>query len=328
VNREHVSSGSDATQTPDAVGPNTRRAKTANLVTVVRRGLREADVKRGARLVLAVSGGPDSMALLDALTRFDHGLSLIAVGVDHGLRAGAAAELAQAKAYASARGVEMRIANCHVVAGSNLQARARRERYTALRAAAIAVDANHIATAHHQEDRAETVLIRMLRNAPFAGLGILPIADGDLIRPMLRASRQCIDTHNGKFAVATCHDPSNQNPRFLRNRVRAEVLPLLRELNPQITNYLCALADESLALMRLPETARIPALPAPYNALPQRTQAQLQRARSSQSLSARVWLPNGQVVRVDATGAFITEPPAANEKRPGRRFSLGTGSPR
>ena len=127
--------------------------------------------------------------------------------------------------------------------GGNLQARARDRPATARSRAAAAREPGPpcIATAHHRDDRAETVLLRLLRGAGPRGLAVLPPRAGDLVRPLLRAPRATIDAHIGRHHVPFATDPSNRDPRFLRSRVRQELLPLLRELSPGIDEHLCAL---------------------------------------------------------------------------------------
>ncbi|AKV00833.1 tRNA(Ile)-lysidine synthetase [Labilithrix luteola] len=149
----------------------------ASLVTLVGRALAgEASLPPRSTLLVAVSGGPDSMALLDVTARLASKLELtiVAHGVDHGLRAEAAQELDLAATHAKQLGVRFGRTRVDVEHGGNLQARAREARYRALARAASAVGARAIATAHHQDDRAETVLLRLLRGAGARGLAVLP----------------------------------------------------------------------------------------------------------------------------------------------------------
>lgn len=190
------------------------------------------------------------MALLHGLGRLapQLGLRLVAHGVDHGLRAEAAAELELAGRLARELEVPFDTTRVVVAKGSNLQARAREARYDALRKEAHRVGARLIATAHTADDRAETVLLRLLRGAGPNGLGVLTARDADRARPLIRATRADVLAHLARHHVAFAEDPSNRDPRFLRVRVRREVLPLLRELSPQIVEHLCRLADACAAL--------------------------------------------------------------------------------
>jgi tRNA(Ile)-lysidine synthase len=127
------------------------------LITLARRTIRDAALLRpGERVLAAVSGGPDSMALLHVLARLrkSEGHELSAHGVDHGLRREAAAELDQAEGLATALGIPFTRTLVAVAPGGNLQARARAARYEALRQAAEQLGAAVIATGHHADDRA------------------------------------------------------------------------------------------------------------------------------------------------------------------------------
>jgi tRNA(Ile)-lysidine synthase len=224
------------------------RTHPPTLITLVRAALREhALVPRGSRVLVAVSGGPDSMALLHvlALLRAKLAFGLFAHGVDHGLRAAAAEELDLAERFARAHDVPFGLSRVTVPPGGNLQARARTARWEALRAAAYAAGADRIATGHHADDRAETLVMRLARGTGLRGLAVLPPQDGDRIRPLYRARRSDIDAHLARHHVPFATDPSNRDPRFLRARVREEIMPALERLSPRITEHLCALADEA-----------------------------------------------------------------------------------
>jgi tRNA(Ile)-lysidine synthase len=208
---------------------------------------RESPLPRGTHILLAVSGGPDSMAMLHAmsLVREEFGLLLSAHGVDHGLRAAASTELEVAAGFAHVSSIPFGVSRVSLGDGGNLQARARHARYAALRAAAASAGADLIATAHHADDRAETVLLRLLRGAGVSGLAVLPVRSLDLVRPLIRAQRTDIVRHLQRHRVPSCDDPSNADFRFLRVRVRQQLLPLLTQLSPQIVNHLTNLADQA-----------------------------------------------------------------------------------
>jgi tRNA(Ile)-lysidine synthase len=219
-------------------------------------------VAPGDTVLVAVSGGPDSTALLHGLSllRERRKLALVACGVDHGLRPEAVRELDGIETLARTLGVSFVRKSLRVSPGGNLQARARQARHAALVEAAAAAGAAQIATGHHAEDRAETVLLRLLQGTGPRGLACLPPRSGHLIRPMIFAPRSAIDAHLQRHALATALDPSNDDPRFLRTRVRKELLPLLRALSPQIVNHLTGLSDDLLPYSDLfpPEALRRP----------------------------------------------------------------------
>jgi tRNA(Ile)-lysidine synthase len=222
-----------------------------SLRTLVERSLRdECRLERGAKVLLAVSGGGDSTALLHVMAslREQFGLELCAHGVDHGLRAEAPLELDQAQRLARSLDVSFDRTTLEIPRGANLQARARRGRYTALRAAAERLGAAWIATAHHADDRAETVLMRIMRGSGPAGLGVLAPKAGDLLRPLIRAGRVDILAHLERHHLPYSEDPSNRDPHYLRTRVRLKLLPQLAEDAPGIVSHLNALADRMLEI--------------------------------------------------------------------------------
>ena len=223
------------------------RTHPPTLITLARAALRDHPlVPRGGLALVAVSGGPDSMALLHvlALLRSRMAFGLFAHGVDHGLREEAAAELDLAEELSRSLDVPFGRSRVVVAQGANLQARAREARWIALRAAAAKVGADRIATGHHADDRAETVILRLLRGTSARGLGVLPPIDGDRIRPLYRARRADVDAHIARHRLPCAFDRSNRDPRFLRVRVRRELLPMLERLSPKIVDHLCSLADE------------------------------------------------------------------------------------
>jgi tRNA(Ile)-lysidine synthase len=285
------------------------RSHPPTLITLVGRTLREeCEVRRGTRLLLALSGGGDSMALLHVLSVLakKQGFLLFAHGVDHGLRPEAAAELDCAAAHCQVLGVAFSRSELAVASGGNLQARARDARRAALSAAAAEVQAELIATAHHADDRAETVLLRLLRGSGPQGLAVLPPRSGIWIRPQCRARKSDVLAHLARHRLPFAEDPSNRNARFLRTRVRFELLPLLEQLSPQIVSHLCSLAD---ALAEQPEggsaSALTSALPALIDErgvalLLNRAQRQLVgRARTFGQRTARVSLPQGRELSLD-----------------------------
>lgn len=257
---------------------------------------------RGDVVLCACSGGADSTALLHvlALLRGRLGHALVAHGVDHGLRADAAAELDLARAVAEPLGVPFAVTRVAVALGGNLQARARAARHEALARAAAAVGARVIATGHTADDRAETLLLRLLRGAGPRGLAVLPPrapapvpAGADLVRPLLRARRRDVLAHVERHGLAFARDPSNLDPRFTRVRVRREVLPLLEELSPAIVDHLSALAD----MLALPGGSRSP-IPGPLDGFGRAQRLAVERARRLGRRSVRLRLPGGREVEV------------------------------
>jgi len=228
------------------------RTRPPSLTSIARRVVcDEALFRRGDLVLCAVSGGPDSTALLHVLallrSRLGHGLA--AVGVDHGLRPEAEGELEQARASAAALDVPFSIARIDVAPGGNLMARARHARHLALQAEAARLGAACVALGHTADDRAETLLLRLLRGAGPRGLAVMAprsssfVGGVDLVRPLIAARRADVELHLRRHAIVYAHDPSNADRRFLRVRVREELLPLLEDLSSGVTEHLCHLAD-------------------------------------------------------------------------------------
>jgi len=201
----------------------------------------------GEHLLVAVSGGPDSTALLAALAELasGRGLGLTAAHVDHGLRgAEGAAEADAVAALATRLGVPFVRCAVTVSAGPDLEARARRARYQALARVAQEVGARRIVTGHTQDDQVETVLLRLVRGAGRRGLGAMRPVRGRLWRPLLAATRADVRRFLAERGLGFAVDRTNADLRHARNRVRRLLVPLLRaEFNPRLGPALAALAE-------------------------------------------------------------------------------------
>lgn len=297
------------------------RSHPPTLLKLAERTLREeCKPGRGERIVVAVSGGPDSLALLHVLSRLAprFGLELLAHGVDHGLRPEAQAELDLAERLAESSGVRFERSQVRLEAGGNLQARARRVRYQALEAAAERFGGALIATAHQADDRAETVVMRLLRGSGPRGLAVLPPRRGSLIRPIIRARRANVMAHLGRHRIEFAQDPSNRDRRYLRVRVRLEVMPLLEAISPKIVAHLTALADQ-MADATPPLVVDEGGQPVPMG---RAHVEQLRRAQRLGQLAARIQLPGGRELRIEPG---TREPVLQRSRRSGRRSGRGDG---
>lgn len=215
--------------------------------------IKRLDLSHHTTFILAVSGGPDSQCLLKSFPHvaLGFGHSCIAVGIDHGLRPEAGKELELAQSLAYSIGIGFHREQVHIMGKSNLQAKAREERYRALFDYANRFSADYVVTAHHFDDRAETVLIRLIRGDGIGSLAVLPevterVCGHALFRPMLQVTRSEILRHLKRWGVLYASDPSNENTHYLRVKIRKEILPALEELNPRIRERLNAIADELL----------------------------------------------------------------------------------
>jgi tRNA(Ile)-lysidine synthase len=193
------------------------------------------DWKDAPALVLAVSGGPDSMALMWLAARWRRALSrgprLIAVTVDHGLRREAAREAREVKRLAGTLEIEHRTMRWNgAKPRTGVPAAARAERYRLLGKAARSLGATHILTAHTRDDQAETLLMRLLRGSGIAGLAAMAReSDRDgvtLARPLLAVPKSRLIATLDKARIAYADDPTNRDTAFTRARLRA-LLPLL-----------------------------------------------------------------------------------------------------
>jgi len=177
-------------------------------------------------LAVAVSGGPDSLALLWLAAQALPG-GAVAATVDHGLREGAAAEAAAVGTACRALGVPHAVLTVEVTShGVGMQAAARTARYRALAVWARAAGAAALATAHHRDDQAETVLMRLMRGSGVGGLAgirqLRPLAPGlALVRPLLGWSRAELAGVTAAAGLRPADDPANRDPRHDRTRVRA-----------------------------------------------------------------------------------------------------------
>ena len=196
-----------------------------------------ADWKSAPAIVLAVSGGPDSIALMWLAARWRRALArgprLVAVTVDHGLRPEAAREARDVKRLARALEVPHRTLRwTGTKPKTGLPAAARAARYRLLAQAARAHGATHILTAHTRDDQAETLLMRMLRGSGIAGLAAMTrVSEREglwLARPLLDISKAQLIATLQKARIGFADDPTNRDVNYTRPRLRA-LMPALAE---------------------------------------------------------------------------------------------------
>ncbi|MBI4593124.1 MAG: tRNA lysidine(34) synthetase TilS [Candidatus Rokubacteria bacterium] len=256
-----------------------------DVLDVVRDTVRRHAMLAGGELVLvAVSGGGDSIALLHLLVRLapEWRLRLHVLHVDHGLRADSSRDAEFVRAVGARLGVPVSVAAVAVERRGSLEEAARVARYRALETHADRLGAQRIAVGHTADDQAETVLMRLFEGASVRGLAAIPPVRGRIIRPLLGARRGALRAELERAGLGWVDDPTNADPKFLRNRVRHELLPTLAA---------CYDADLVAALTRVAGHAR-----ASVETMERLAAAELERL-ASVSTDA-VTLPSAGLVRL------------------------------
>lgn len=211
----------------------------------------EATIRRhamfagGERVLVAVSGGADSVALLHLLTELGPAwrLSLAVLHVDHGLRADSARDAEFVRGVGGRLGVQVDTVRVSVPASGSPEAAARTARYAALEAHAALIGADRIALGHTADDQAETVLMRLLTGAGVRGLAAIPPRRGRIVRPLIDCRHAEMVAALRAAGLPWVEDPSNRDPKFLRNRIRHELLPhLAAAWSPQVVEALARTA--------------------------------------------------------------------------------------
>ena len=280
----------------------------------------------GGRVAVACSGGADSLLLLDLAREALPG-RVSCAHFDHRLRAGSAADAAFVRAWCQRQGVPYVGGRGDVAAAAKeakrgIEETARALRYAFLDKARRKLGADSILTAHHLDDQAETLLLRLARGTKLTGLGGIPERNGTVLRPFLTFPKSTLLAAAKARGLIWREDPTNADPAFARNRVRRDVVPALEKVNPGVRDALGRLAayardlgswmDAQLgALLRedpaAPGRGHFPL--APYLALPAAARGELLRA---------------VFTRVTGSGDGLTE---AN-LNDADRFLHGPGNPR
>lgn len=272
-------------------------------------------LRPGDRVICAVSGGADSMALLWGMwmLREKLGITVEAAHFNHRLR-GEESDRDEAfvRRFCHHHDIPLHIGTGEVTAGKKgLEAAAREARYAFLRSLG-----GTVATAHTADDNAETVLLHLLRGSALRGLGgITPVQPG-LIRPMLDITRQEVEGYLQENWVSHITDSSNATDRFLRNRLRHHVMPLLQQENPQLCRNLSSMAqrlreDEQAlqSLSRVDEPAQVAQLRAMEPAL---------RRRALEDLLRRWGVVEPEARHIaQAENLVLCENPSAHARFPG-----------
>lgn len=203
---------------------------------VVRRDVRaHALWPRGARVVLACSGGLDSLVALELLARLQRSLghTLAVAHVDHGVHLGSEKAVALVNETARTHGLAFASRTLRVPPGGDLEGRARTLRYQTLDELRLELRGDLLATAHHADDQAETLLMRAARGGGLEALaGIRRAREGAVVRPLLGLDRSWLLVCGERLGLTPHQDPTNADVDFCRNRLRHEVLPTLEAAIP------------------------------------------------------------------------------------------------
>jgi len=206
---------------------------------------------KGAGIIIALSGGADSVCLFRILVslREEYGLKLYAVHVNHGIRKGEAERDENfSRKLASEFNVPCSIYYYDIPALSSQwkmteEEAGRKARYEAFENESAKTGADYIAVAHHANDQAETVLFRMCRGTGIKGICGIPAKRDNIIRPLLCAARNEIEEYLKKIGQDYMNDSTNEKCEYDRNRIRQNVIPQLREINSQAVEHICSMAD-------------------------------------------------------------------------------------
>lgn len=218
-------------------------------------------LEHGDSVIVGVSGGADSVALLMALLalREEYALTITAVHVNHMLREAAKEEQAYVEELCRQNQIVCRVF-CKEIAsyakecGCSTEEAGRRYRYQCFAQVAEEIQGSKVAVAHHKNDRVETVLFHMARGTGLKGMqGIPPTRDltGDgahlLIRPLYQVDRETIETYLDQNRIRYYNDESNRDDRYSRNRIRNRVIPELTLINQQAVRHIEGISDVSMA---------------------------------------------------------------------------------
>ena len=307
-----------------------RRLYSSPVLSQVLHTIREqALLAGGERVMVAVSGGPDSTALLHALAHLASRLhiELVAATVDHGLRPESATEAALVAERCRALGIrcEMLVVDVKAARHAHVswQEAARNVRLSALQEAASRLGCARVALGHTADDQAETVLFRIVRGTGVNGLAGIPYQRGIFIRPLLDVRRRGIMAFLAKRHIPFIEDPSNANRHYARVRIRLDLLPLLARENPRVVEALLSLAQDARA-----NAAGAPNLrPLALASVPRRAAALIQRMAKQGQGTRRVSVPEGEVVVSYGNVRFWPRGGARQDSRPASSESVRVKGP-
>lgn len=216
--------------------------------------------QKGGRLICAVSGGVDSMVLLHLMDRA--GFDPIVATVEHGLRGEESKkDMRLVEEYARSKNLEFLSRSLTLLDaarnGRSMQMMARDHRYEWFHELLESIPGSRLATAHHKDDQLETLLLGILQGVGVTGVGGIPVAKNRMIRPLLCVTRQEIHDYAIAEKIPFREDKSNQDPKYLRSRIRHELIPLMEDMAGS-RRTLYRFADLQAALSKIGSHTIIP----------------------------------------------------------------------
>lgn len=221
-------------------------------------------LKSGDNVVAAVSGGADSMALLNVLynLRGELGITLYACHINHNLRGAESLRDEQfVRDFCGEHGIELTVYSVEIKPDKHesVEERARKTRYECFDSLCTSLNAK-LATAHTASDNAETVLINLLRGTGTKGLGGIPPIRGRIIRPLLHCTREDTERYCSEHEIHYVTDSTNLSDEYTRNKLRLKIIPQLKEFNPSLIEGISrmteAVTDDNILLDSLAEKAK------------------------------------------------------------------------
>ncbi|MBU0982161.1 tRNA lysidine(34) synthetase TilS [Patescibacteria group bacterium] len=194
--------------------------------------LRAKEIPKESTVIVGVSGGRDSLALVHALLAQRKDLNLIAAHVNHGLRADSDKDAEFVKGMMTRFEVPLETLKPHKPPSSNVEEWGRNKRYEFFEKLLKKHKAFAILTAHHQDDDFESMMLHFLRGTRVKGLSGMAFQRGNLMRPLLFTPRNEINEYIEKNAIPYFEDPSNQDERYARNFLRHKIIPVLNHVYP------------------------------------------------------------------------------------------------